>query len=58
MTAPKMHPGPMGRPRSERMTEALRRVAGGETAYAVAKDMQIRYEYLCKQVKLARSRPG
>jgi len=55
MTAAK----PMGRPRSARMTEALQRVANGETAYAVAREMGIRYEYLCKQTKKARQQsPG
>lgn len=54
MTAPKK--GSVGRPRSERMTEALQRVLAGETAYRVARDMGIRHEYLCKRVKLERSR--
>lgn len=54
MTAAKQ----VGRPRSERMTEALKRVAAGETAYRVARDMGIRHEYLCKRVKLERNRAG
>lgn len=45
-----------GRPRTERMAEALKRVLAGETAYAVARDIGIRHEYLCKQVKIVRSR--
>jgi len=54
MTAAKM-----GRPRTPRMTEALQRVANGETAYSVARSMGIRYEYLCKQTKKARQQsPG
>ena len=45
-----------GRPQSDVMTQALRRVMAGETAYKVARDMGIRHEYLCKRVKLERSK--
>ena len=54
MTAAKQ----VGRPQSAAMTEALKRVLAGETAYRVAKDMGIRHEYLCKRVKRERSRAG
>ena len=47
-----------GRPQSDVMTKALKRVLAGETAYRVARDMGIRHEYLCKRVKLERSKPA
>ena len=45
-----------GRPQSDVMTKALKRVLAGETAYRVARDMGIRHEYLCKRVKLERNK--
>ena len=53
MTAKKL-----GRPQSDVMTAALKRVLAGETAYRVARDMGIRHEYLCKRVKLERNKPA
>lgn len=56
-TDAKNRPGPKpGRPQSDVMTKALKRVLAGETAYRVARDMGIRHEYLCKRVKLERNK--
>lgn len=42
---------PLGRPRSPRLLEALRRVAAGETGYAVAKSMGMFPEQIYKALR-------
>lgn len=45
-----------GRPRSARLLEALRRVAAGETAYKVARELGMRESHLYTAVRKERER--
>lgn len=46
----------VGRPRSERMAEALKRVAAGETGYKVARELGIAESQLYREAKKLRAR--